>query len=119
MLHDCAVAANDEAAAAAPCGRHGRREQRRAAGKLEGRTVDTLAAAADDGGRSSAVLLFQSLERGIVRDVLDRHAVTAGKRRKALSGKGGIHLVRQGRDGFAIHLSQIAEAPEKRLGVGR
>ena len=119
VLHDCAVAANDEAAAAAPCGRHGRREQRRAAGKLEGRTVDTLAAAADDGGRSSAVLLFQSLERGIVRDVLDRHAVTAGKRRKALSGKGGIHLVRQGRDGFAIHLSQIAEAPEKRLGVGR
>ena len=115
-MFDRAVLFDDQLSAALiPCRGDGGREHRRAAGKGEFRSVLALIIAADQRNRFS-VLLFQRLQRGIVRHILHRHAAVYGERGKPLGRNGSIHRIRLGGDILRARLDQIMEAP-KEVGV--
>ena len=115
-VFDRAVLFDDQLSAALiPCRGDGGREHRRAAGKGEFRSVLALIIAADQRNRFS-VLLFQRLQRGIVRHILHRHAAVYGERGKPLGVDGSIHRIRPGGDILRARLDQIMEAP-KEVGV--
>ena len=115
-VFDRAVLFDDQLSAALiPCRGDGGREHRRAAGKGEFRSVLALIIAADQRNRFS-VLLFQRLQRGIVRHILHRHAAVYGERGKPLGRNGSIHCIRLGGDILRARLDQIMEAP-KEVGV--
>ena len=115
-VFDRAVLFDDQLAAALiPCRRDGGREHRRAAGKGKFRAVFALIVAADQRNGFS-VLLFQRLQRSIVRHILHRHAAVYGERGKPLGRNGSIHRIRLGGDILRACLDQIMEAP-KEVGV--
>ena len=112
-VFDRAVLFDDQLSAALiPCRGDGGREHRRAAGKGEFRSVLALIIAADQRNRFS-VLLFQRLQRGIVRHILHRHAAVYGERGKPLGRNGSINRIRLGGDILRARLDQIMEAPKK------
>ena len=95
-VFDCAVLFDNQLSAVLiPCCGDGGREHRRAAGKGEFRAVFALIVAADKRNGFS-VLLFQCLQRGIVRHILHRHAAVYGERGKLLGVDGSIHRIRLG-----------------------
>ena len=115
-MFDRAVLFDDQLAAGLiPCRRDGGREHRRAAGKGEFRSVLALIVAADQRNGFS-VLLFQRLQRGIIRHILHRHAAVYGERGKPLGRNGSIHRIRLGGDILRARLDQIMKAP-KEVGV--
>ena len=81
-------------------------------GKGKVRAVFALIIAADKRNGVS-VLLFQRLQRGIVRHILHCHAAVYGERGKPLGVDDSIHRIRPGGDILRARLDQIMEAPKK------